>query len=118
MNESEEQREPYIMMTAGPVNITDSVKDAMIYSEMGHREPEFSNIYAQIRKNLLASFGVSDRHYCPIVVNGSGTSALETVISSIVHNGKKILVVDNGAFGERISEISQTYNIPTITTGH
>ncbi len=105
-------------MTAGPVNVSDAVKQSMIYPEIGHREKEFSELYAEIRRKLLEVFGVDSKDYSPVVINGSGTSAMETVISSTVNEGRKMLVVNNGAFGDRMAEICDIYRIPAIKTGY
>ena len=118
MSEQEKQRKPFKMFTAGPVNVTDTVKRAMIYPEMGHREPEFEELYTEVREKLLKAFAVDPVDYSSVVINGSGTSAMETIISSAVHDGKKMLVVNNGAFGDRMAEICQIYGIPTVKTSY
>jgi 2-aminoethylphosphonate-pyruvate transaminase len=113
-----EQRKPFHMMTAGPVNVSDTVKQSLIYPEMGHREPEFEMSYGELRGNLLKAFNVSARNYASVVINGSGTSAGETIISSMIHPGKKMLVVNNGAFGDRLAEICDVYRIPHLKTDY
>ena len=112
----QQDRKPFRMMTAGPVNVTQTVKQSLIYPEMGHREPEFEELYAEVREKLLKVFGVDPKKYSPFVIGGSGTAAMESVLSSIVHRGKKMLVINNGAFGDRISEICSVYGIPTLKT--
>ena len=101
---------PFKMFTAGPVNVSPAVKQSLIYPEIGHRESEFSELYAQVRDRLTKVFDVSISGYSPVVINGSGTSAMETVISSTTHKGKSMLVINNGAFGDKIAEIAETYN--------
>lgn len=118
MSEQEKKRKPFKMMTAGPVNVTDTVKRAMVYPEIGHREPEFEKLYAEVRGRLLDAFAVDTKDYSSVIINGSGTSAMETIISSAVHDGKKMLVVNNGFFGERMIEICETYKIPVVKTGY
>ena len=107
---------PYKMFIAGPVNVSNKTKKAMVYSEIGHRESEFLNLFKDIKKKLLYAFGVDSlkEEYSAVVVGGSGTSATETLLSSVLHGNKKTLVVSNGAFGERINEICKIYKIPTI----
>jgi len=108
--------ESHKLFIAGPVNVSWKVKEAMLYPEIGHREPEFSNLLKDVKQKLLYAFGADPKSdkYSAVVIGGSGTSATETVLSSVLHSNKKTLVVSNGAFGERISEICDTYKIPIV----
>ena len=104
----------FTMMTAGPVNISDTVKRSMIYPEIGHREPEFSDLLRSIQKKLLPVFRANSEEYAALVINGSGTNGMEAVLVHSVHDGKEVLVISNGAFGERMAEICETYRLPLI----
>ena len=59
-------------------------------------------------------FGASPAHEM-LLLTGSGTAAMEMAISSVVPPGKKILVIANGAFGERLDEIAALHGIPRVT---
>ena len=111
-------RKPFKMFTAGPVNVSPAIKQSLIYPEIGHREPEFSELYAEIRRRLLKTFGVNQKDYSSFVIGGSGTAAIESVLASNIHKGRKMLVINNGAFGDRMSEICGVYGIPTLKTDH
>ena len=50
-----------------------------------------------------------------LLITGSGTSAMEMAISSVVPPGKKILVIANGAFGDRLDEIAALHGIARVT---
>jgi len=104
----------YKMFVAGPVNVSKKTKEAMVYSEIGHRESEFSDLFKDIKEKLPYAFGVNPQQYSTIVIGGSGTAATETLLSSILHKNKKTLVVSNGAFGERIAEICDLYKISIL----
>ncbi len=110
-------KKPFKMMTAGPVNVSPAVKQSLIYSEIGHRELEFSDLYKEVRGKLLKVFKANSEEYSSFVVGGSGTAAIESVLSATVHDGRKMLVVNNGAFGDRMAEICQIYGISTLKTG-
>lgn len=98
----------------GPVQLAENVKRAAIEHEIGHREPEFSELLTSINNQVLGLFNVQDKDkYQPVIVSGSGTAANECVLSSVVGNGK-ILVVSNGEFGERLAEIASLHNTQTI----
>jgi len=110
----------YKMFVAGPVNVSDRVKKSTIYSEIGHRETEFISLFREIKERLLYAFGVENKSdkFGVVVVGGSGTSATETLLSSILHKNKKNLIIINGAFGERIKEICDLYKIKTISLNY
>jgi 2-aminoethylphosphonate-pyruvate transaminase len=109
-------KKPYKMFVCGPVNVSQKVKEAMVYPEIGHREPEFTNLFRDIKQKLLYPFGVESKpdRYGTVVIGGSGTSAMETLLCSVLHNNKKTLVISNGAFGDRMADICNLHNIPTI----
>lgn len=64
----------------------------------------------RIRTNLLKLFKAGDR-YTAVMVSGSGTAANETALSSIIKGTDEVLLVKNGAFGERLVGF-----YPAITT--
>jgi 2-aminoethylphosphonate-pyruvate transaminase len=47
-----------------------------------------------------------------VILTGSGTAALEAAVVSIVPEQGKILVLDNGRYGERIKNIASAHGIP------
>ncbi len=95
-------------MNPGPVNVTKSVRKALLCPDICHREKEFSGALSSIRKKLLKIFGVSSTHTVA-VLTGSGTAALESMLSSIADEKKKVLVLSNGVYGERMKYILQTH---------
>jgi len=113
-----QQKEPFKMFTAGPVNVSDAVKKSLIYPEIGHRETEFSGIYHSVREKILKAFAVDARDYSSFVIGGSGTSAMESVLTANIHNGRKMLVINNGAFGDRMAEICAIYKTPLVKANY
>lgn len=101
------------LFLSGPVNIEKSVRKAVYAAkDIGHREPEFVELLKQIRKKLLKVFNANKKNYSILVFTGSGTSAMEAVMAANIHKGKKALVISNGGFGERFTEIAKIYKIP------
>jgi 2-aminoethylphosphonate-pyruvate transaminase len=102
------------LFTPGPLTTSHTVKLAML-RDLGSRDAEFIEVVRRIRNQLLAIAGVSQQAgYECVPMQGSGTFALEAVISSAVPPQKKLLVVVNGAYGERIVTIAQRYGIETL----
>lgn len=103
----------YILLNPGPVNIKENVRRALLGPDMCHREPEFKKLMIGCAKKLLRAFGIAGTHKA-VFFTGSGTAALEAAVVSSVPQGKKILAVNNGIYGERIAEIAGRHGIGLI----
>ena len=65
-----------------------------------------------IRAKLLQAF--APRGYTPVVLSGSGTLAVEAMVSSALPEGRKLLVINNGVYGERILHMAGAHRIPAV----
>src|SRR5688572_24698133 len=102
-----------ILLNPGPATTTDSVKQAMIVEDICPREKDFGQLLDSIKEDLVkVVHGGED--YIAALFTASGTGGLEAAITSAVPKGKKILVIDNGAYGARIANIASTYGIDVI----
>jgi len=99
---------PPVLLNPGPVNVTSRVRDALLRGDMCHREVEFAGLMASIRQKLLKAFDIEDA-YSAVLISGSGTAALEMGVSSCLSPGKSILIIENGVYGERISQMADVY---------
>ena len=101
------------LFTPGPLTTSQTVKQAML-RDLGSRDVAFIKAVHHVRQNLLAVAGVSkDKGYEAVLMQGSGTFGLESVIGSTVPPGGKLLVIINGAYGDRIANIAQVLKIDT-----
>lgn len=97
-----------ILLNPGPTNTRAITKISQwLGSDVCHRTEEFQSRLSQLRLQLLNSFGSID--YQIAVMAGSGTTALDSMISSIGENG--MLIVDAGKYGSRACDIAKAYNI-------
>jgi len=103
----------YILFNPGPVNVKEKVRRALLAPDMCHREPEFGRLMIGCAKKLLRAFGTGAA-YKAVFFTGSGTAALEAAVVSSVKQGNKILVVNNGIYGERIAEIARRQGISVV----
>ncbi|MEO2054271.1 MAG: aminotransferase class V-fold PLP-dependent enzyme [Nitrospira sp.] len=104
----------FLLLTLGPVNVAGNVRLAVCKDDICHRETDFSDLLQSIENKLLRLFeirNVSD--YRAVVITGSGTASNEAILSSVVGN-KKILILSNGEFGERLHHISAIHNKNTF----
>lgn len=102
-----------ILLTPGPATTTDSVKYAQVVPDICPREREFGDIMQQIREDLV-KIVKGDENYTSILFTGSGTAAMDACINSVVPPDKKIAIINNGAYGERMVKIAQAYRIPYV----
>ena len=100
-----------LLFTPGPLTTSLTVKQAAL-RDLGSRDHEFIAMVRNIRRKLLELGGVADRGFEAILMQGSGTFAIESVLSSTVPPDGKVLAVINGAYGRRIAQIAQTLKIP------
>jgi 2-aminoethylphosphonate-pyruvate transaminase len=103
----------YTLLNPGPVNTTAGVKSAMVHHDVCHRDPSFSELLVSLTGKLRRIFRATPQH-TTVLVTGSGTAAMECAISSTVPHDRKILIVDNGAFGERLHEIARLHEMDAV----
>jgi 2-aminoethylphosphonate-pyruvate transaminase len=108
------------LFTPGPLTTSQSVKQAML-RDLGSRDTDFIKTVRQIRRMLLDVAGVpgsdiaGDNGHEVVLMQGSGTFGLESVIGSTVPTDGKLLVIINGAYGDRIANIARVLKIETTT---
>lgn len=103
-----------LLFTPGPLTTSKSVKEAML-RDLGSRDAAFIEIVREIRQRLLEVGGVHDGTYEAVLMQGSGTFAIESVVSSVIPRDGKLLVAVNGAYGRRMAQIARTLAIETET---
>jgi 2-aminoethylphosphonate-pyruvate transaminase len=103
-----------LLFTPGPLTTSDTVKQAML-CDLGSRDAEFLEVVRKIRHRLLELANAADGSYEAVLMQGSGTFAIESVITSVLPREGKLLVLINGAYGHRMAKIAQTLGIPTKT---
>ncbi len=102
-----------LLFTPGPLTTSLSVKQAMLH-DAGSWHFEFHGIVKDIRLKLLALAGVDADEFDCIIMQGSGTFGVESVIGSTIPPNGKLLVLINGAYGERIVQMAQYLKIPLV----
>ena len=103
-----------VLLNPGPATTTDSVKLAQVVPDICPREKEFAGLMKGLRSDLLKVAHAPQDQYTTVLFCGSGTVNLDICINSLVPDGKKILVVNNGAYNTRAVEICRMYHIPHI----
>ena len=101
------------LYTPGPLNTSLSVKEAMLV-DVGSRDSFFIDTVRFVREELLNIANVDKALYTSVIIQGSGTFAVESVVSSVIKDNGQLLILINGAYGERIKKIATRHNIANI----
>jgi 2-aminoethylphosphonate aminotransferase len=98
-----------ILLNPGPATTTDSVKYAQVVPDICPREQEFGRLMEFISTELTRL--VADpREYTAVLFGGSGTAAVESILSSVVGDDR-VLIINNGAYGKRMCEIAEIHGL-------
>ncbi|MCC7536296.1 MAG: 2-aminoethylphosphonate aminotransferase [Deltaproteobacteria bacterium] len=104
-----------VLLNPGPTNVSDAVRAAMAGPDWCHREPEYFDLQDETRALLLSCFGLDPARWTNVLLTGSGTAAVETMVGSAVPRGKKLLVLDNGVYGDRIAKMCAANGTATVS---
>ena len=94
----------YKLLTPGPLTTTDTVKKEMMVDHCTW-DNDYKEVTQKIRAELLKLAHVSPEKYTAVLMQGSGTFGVESAITSSVGKDGKVLILSNGAYGERQEDI-------------
>ena len=94
-----------LLLTPGPLTTSATVKQAMVH-DWGSRDAGFIAINKMVLEKICELAGGQGTHVT-VPVQGSGTFAVEAMITSFVPRTGKLLVLMNGAYGQRARRIAE-----------
>ena len=103
-----------ILLNPGPSTTTDTVKMAQVVPDICPREKAFADLMKGFRRDLLKTVHADPERYTSVLFCGSGTLNIDVCINSLLPEGGRILVVNNGAYSARAVEICRAYGLPHI----
>jgi 2-aminoethylphosphonate-pyruvate transaminase len=107
-----------ILLNPGPVVLSKRVRHALLKSDLCHREQEFIDLQNKIRNSLLEVYDLPADEWAGIVFTGSGTSAMEAMMTSLIPAHGKVLIIENGVYGERLTKIAKIHDIDHVVLHH
>jgi 2-aminoethylphosphonate-pyruvate transaminase len=107
-----------ILLNPGPVSITEGVRHAMAADDLCHREPEYFGLQQRVRSKLVAVYDLNEADWAAVLLTGSGTTALEAMVSSLLPTDARVLVLENGVYGERLSKLCAIHRIHSTAIKH
>ena len=96
----------YKLLTPGPLTTTETVKREMLVDHCTW-DDDYKQITQWIRKKLLELARVDEAEYTAVLMQGSGTFGVESVLTSVVGENDHLLIVANGSYGLRMREIAE-----------
>jgi aspartate aminotransferase-like enzyme len=98
----------YRLMSPGPTPIPPEVSAAGALPIIHHRTPEFGEVFTRVNENLKRVFLTENDVF---TYAASGTGAFEGAIQNLFSPGDKVLVVNNGNFGDRWVKMSKAFSL-------
>lgn len=103
-----------VLLNPGPSTTTDTVKFAQVVPDICPREREFGTLMKGLREDLVKIVHGDLNEYASVLFTGSGTLNIDVCLNSLLPEGKKVLVINNGAYSSRAVEICRYYGLPYI----
>ncbi|MBR7915609.1 2-aminoethylphosphonate aminotransferase [Burkholderia vietnamiensis] len=100
-----------LLLNPGPVTLSERVRRSLLQPDLCHRESEFFDLQDEARARLVAAYELDPAEWAGVLMTGSGTAAVESMIAALVPQDGKLLVIENGVYGERITQIATQYGI-------
>ena len=100
----------YLLLTPGPLSTSRTVREAML-KDWCTWDDEYNKDIVEVIRAQLVELATDVEGYTSVLMQGSGTASVEATIGTVIPQDGKLLVVNNGAYGERIGQIAQYLNI-------
>jgi aspartate aminotransferase-like enzyme len=96
------------LFSPGPTPVPERVLLAMAGPVMHHRDAGYEVLFQEVREGLQYVFQTKQE---VLVLTSSGTGAMEAAVCNTLSIGDEVVVVRGGKFGERWTEICETYGV-------
>jgi 2-aminoethylphosphonate-pyruvate transaminase len=100
-----------LLLNPGPVTLSERVRRSLLQPDLCHRESEFFALQDEIRERLLATYRLDPKAWTAVLMTGSGTAAVESMIAALVPANGRLLNLENGVYGDRIAQMCSQYGI-------
>ena len=110
----EDRRGRRLLFTPGPLTTSDGVRRAML-DDIGSWDVDCIELVRDIRTRLV-ELAAGEDLTCTLL-QGSGSYAVEAILGSAVGPDEKVLILKNGAYGQRMALICEALHIPFVVHG-
>lgn len=96
-----------ILLGPGPSMVPPRVLRALAQPPVGHLDPQFLEVMADVQALLRYVFQTENQLTIP--VSGTGSAAMEAALCNFIEPGDHVLMAVNGYFGERLVDMAGRY---------
>jgi 2-aminoethylphosphonate-pyruvate transaminase len=100
-----------LLLNPGPVTLSERVRRSLLQPDLCHRESEFFDLQDEARSRLLGTYSLDSKAWATVLITASGTAAVESMVAALVPAQGRLLIAENGVYGERIAQICAQYSI-------
>lgn len=93
------------MMGPGPTNVPERIRKAMALPTIGHLHPEFCKVMDECKAGIQYVFQTQNE--MTLALSSTGHSGMECVMTNLIEKGDKVLIANNGIWGERAMEMAR-----------
>jgi len=93
-----------LLMGAGPSSVAPNTYLALSRNTLGHLDPYFIKIMDEVKAGLRTLMGTENLLTVPM--SGTGSIGMEAAFVNMVEQGDKVLVLQNGVFGQRMVDVA------------
>ncbi|MFM4995455.1 2-aminoethylphosphonate--pyruvate transaminase [Aeromonas sanarellii] len=99
----------YLLLTPGPLSTTATVRAAMLQDSCTWDADYNQGVVEPIRRELvrLATGPEYESDYSAVLLQGSGSYVVESVLGSAIGADECLLIINNGAYGARMGEMAR-----------
>ena len=99
----------YLLLTPGPLSTTATVRAAMLQDSCTWDADYNQGVVEPIRRELvrLATGPEYQSDYSVVLLQGSGSYVVESVLGSAIGVDECLLIINNGAYGARMGEMAR-----------
>ncbi|WP_111859655.1 2-aminoethylphosphonate--pyruvate transaminase [Acinetobacter sp. CFCC 10889] len=103
----------YLLLTPGPLSTSTTVRRVM-QRDWCTWDKEYNALVQDIRSRLVAMATAQPEQYSAVLMQGSGSFSVESVLGSAIPKDGKILIINNGAYGARMVQMARCLNIDVV----
>jgi len=105
---------PYFLLTPGPLSTSKGVRNAMLRDWCTWDDDYNKEIVQNIRHRLISLATANTEDYTVVLMQGSGSFSVEATLGSAIPHDGKVLLVTNGAYGDRMVQMADVLRLKHI----
>ncbi|HWY57064.1 MAG TPA: alanine--glyoxylate aminotransferase family protein [Terriglobales bacterium] len=96
----------------GPTMVDPRVYEALSKPIVGHLDPYFIQVMADVQQLLKMAYGTRDG--ATLVISGTGSAGMEAAVANFVESETKLAVFANGYFSDRLTEMAKRHGANVV----